>query len=769
MTMPLDRQRLTDDPALAGLDLCRALSDRTDEWLQGLFAAAIETQPDLDGRVALVAVGGYGRRELSPESDLDLLLVVPPREDVSALAQALWYPIWDEGVKLGHAVRTVKEALSLASTDLDTATSLLALRHVAGDLALTEELRTKATALWEKRARRWLGELSTSVRQRHASAGDTAFLLEPDLKDGRGGLRDVHAIAWAEQARSVMLEGDLDALAGSYEVLLAARVEQHRRTGRPGNVLLLQDQDAVADALGLGDADELMAEVSAAARTIAWRSDEVWERVDASLAGPVTHLLRRDRSLAEGVVLRDGRVHLTAAADPAVDPLLVLRVAVGAARTGARIDRGSLERLVADAPPLPFPWSEEARALFADIWLAGEGAIDVVEALDQRGLWVRLLPEWEPVRSKPQRNAYHTYTVDRHLCVAATNASKLVDQVDRPDLLVVGALLHDIGKGYPGDHTEVGIEVVDRIGRRMGFDPEDVAILVDMVRHHLLLPDVATRRDLTDDATIDHVAELVGTRQRLDLLAALTEADSTATGPAAWNSWKAGLVRQLAERVRHVLDGGRADEVTPTGELTDHHRALLAAGELAVEADGETLTVVAPDRPGLFSRVAGVLALHGLDVLSAEAHSDGSGMALEVLRVESPTGPIVNWEPVRADLERALDGRLALAARLAERARTYGRGDRHSPAVAQPDVRIHNDLTEDATVVEVVADDSVGVLWRITRAIAELDLDIRSAKVQTLGPQVVDSFYLVDSDGRKLTDDALLAEVARALRHTIET
>lgn len=763
MATTLDRDQLLASTELAGARWCRASSDLVDGWLAELFAAEVD---DPVG-VALLAVGGYGRAELSPQSDIDLLLLHAPKRDIAPVAERLWYPIWDQGLKLGHAVRTVKEALTLAADDLDTATSLLSSRRIAGDEGIAGELTHRATALWRKRSKRWLAELDRTVRQRHDRAGEVAFLLEPDLKDGRGGLRDVQAIHWAEQAERVMLEGDDAALTAAYETLLSARVELHRRTGRPGDRLLLEEQDAVARALAYPDADEMMRRLSASARRIAWTSDELWRRVRSSLRGPRNIRLSRDRPLATGVVLREGEVHLEAATDPAGDPLLALRVATAAAGRDARIERRSLDRLAEAAPELPDPWPDGARELLVELLLAGRPAIEVVEALDQKGVWERLLPEWAAVRSKPQRNAYHTFTVDRHLAETAANAAALADTVDRPDLLVVGALLHDIGKGYPGDHTEVGMEVLGRLGPRMGFPPEDVATLQELVRHHLLLPDIATRRDLDDDGTLRHVAAMVGTSSVLRLLHALTIADSTATGPAAWNTWKADLVAELVARTSHLLGGGAVEDVTTDSFPEAEQVARMADGRRTVEAADDVLTVVSPDRPGLFARVAGALALNGLDVIEANAYSDDEGMAIETFRVESSFGPVVSWDKVVADVEEALDGRLALRARLAERARVYARPSHLPTMSAEPSVVIDTAMSSSSTVVEVQAPDAVGVLYRITGAIAEMDLDIRSAKVATLGPDVVDSFYVRDRDGRKVTDQAHLAELERAILHAL--
>jgi [protein-PII] uridylyltransferase len=763
VTIAATRAQLAADDSLVGRALCDAWTSDVDGWLADLFAAA------LDGRdhrgVALVAVGGYGRAELSLQSDIDVLLLHAGRADIGELADRLWYPIWDARMKLGHAVRTVKEALALAADDLDTATGLLQVRHLAGDRSLTDELSRKAELQWRKRAKRWLAAMAARVRARHAQAGEVAFLLEPDIKEGRGGLRDVHALGWAQAARSILWETDHASLDEAYDTLLGVRVELHRRTGRPGDRLLLQEQDAVADALGYADADVLMRAVAHAARTIAWTSDDAWARIESSLVGPLGRA-RRARDLGGGLALRDGEVTIGDDVDVGADPALPLRAAAVAAGHGTQLDRRALARLAAEAPGPGSPWSRATRAALVDLLSAGPPAIVLLEALDQQGVWERYVPEWPRVRSKPQRNAYHRFTVDRHLWEAAVGAGALTGRVARPDLLVLAGLMHDIGKGEPGDHTDNGVRMLAAdIAPRMGLDHHDAGVLVALCRHHLLLADVATRRDIDDAATIEAVATAVGSREVLELLAALTEADSLATGPAAWSEWKAGLVRALVGRVDHVLDGGDARDVTdafPTAE----QQALLAAGEQAIRTAGDRLTVVTPDRPGLFNRVAGVLSLHGLGVLDAAVATE-EGWAVEVFRVESSFGPTFSWDRVVADLELALAGRLAVRARLADRVRTYGPRRLQQPAEAEPEVRFDLEASAEATVVEVHATDGLGVLYRITSALADIDLDIVGAKVQTLGPQVVDSFFVRAGDGGKVTDPAVLAEVERAILHAL--
>ena len=694
------------------------------------------------------------------------MLLHDKRVDVSAVADRVWYPIWDEGLKLGHSVCTVREALSLASDDLDTATALLSARHIAGDTRLCSDLAARAHEQWSNKAGRWLADLSARVDARHDDAGEVAFRLEPDLKDGRGGMRDVHALRWAESARRVLLHHDDGEIRAAYKVLLDARVELHRHTKRTSNVLRLQDQAAVADALGDASADALMRRVAGAARAIAWTSDDAWRRVRSGLAGPARRGAGRAMLVANGVALLDGEVHLDEA-ESARDPNSALRVAVAAATHHAAIERAALERLAEETEAPPEPWPEATRDLFVELLLTGRPAIPIIESLDHRGIWVRLLPEWSLVRARPQHNPYHRFTVDRHLLETVAVAAHHRELVHRPDLLVLGALLHDLGKGQGGDHTIVGMELAERIGRRMGFGEGDRELLVALVEHHLTLPDTATRRDLDDPATIQRVAEAVGSIERLRLLAVLAEADGRATGPAAWSTWKSELVMALVARVARQLGSDIPGPVESEDFPSAAQLARLEAGGQLIEVSNDEITVMTDDRPGVFSRVAGVLALRGLDVLQAVAYSTDTGRAVNRFRVTDPYRDETPWPRVIADLELVLEGRLALHARLAERADALDRGKRSHVPVRAASVAFDNEASKDSTVIDVEAPDVTGILYRITRALAELELDIRSAKVQTLGTHVVDSFYVRDRSGAKVTDENTLGEIERAILHGI--
>ncbi|HWJ61073.1 MAG TPA: [protein-PII] uridylyltransferase [Acidimicrobiales bacterium] len=751
------------DSELHGAAFSAAWRGTVDPWLASVFADAVAGAAEPDG-YALVAVGGYGRGDLAPGSDLDLLLLHRPTVDPQKVAEAVWYPIWDSGLKLGHAVRTVSGALTFAQDDLDTATALLTTRHLAGSEDLTATLAADALAQWRKRSKRFLGMLLASVASRQAQTGEVAFLLEPDLKDGRGGLRDIHALRWAELARPLLEEGDAEALAQAEAVLFDARVELHRATGRPIDRLVLQDQDAVGEALGM-TADELMAGIAHAARNVAWIADETWDRVGTSLATTISLLGWRSRERAPGMVVRDGQLTLEGSVDPANRPDLVLEAAAVAATKHARISRAALARLVERSPQPVEPWPEATRRRFVDLLLCGHDAIGVIESLDHTGLWERYLPEWAVVRNRPQRNAYHRFTVDRHLLETAANASTLVDRVDRPDLLVVGALLHDIAKGRPGDHTEVGMELIAEIGPRMGFDADDTSVLVDLCRHHLLLPDIATRRDISDETTVTLVADAVGDPSRLHLLAALTEADSLATGPAAWGTWKAELVRELVRRVDLHFEGGHQASLSTIEFPNADQAAVMKRGETVVETSGLTVTVITQDRPGLFARVSGVLAIEGLEVRAADAAAV-DGMAIEIFQVTSRFGSLIPWDRITDSLHAALAGRMAIEARLAARVRAYA-PKASRPDLPPPAVRFDDAASTTATVVEVHARDRIGVLYKVSRAFAEFDLDVRTAKIQTLGDLIVDAFYVTHTDGSLLEDPDLRAELERSLLHAV--
>ncbi|MGI5480391.1 [protein-PII] uridylyltransferase [Streptomyces lavendofoliae] len=783
------RLRLLRQEAPSGPPRRAALARLTDAWLAALHEAGAPPRG-----TALVAVGGYGRGELSPRSDLDLLLLHDGTVDpatVATLADRVWYPVWDLGLALDHSVRTPAEARRTASEDLKVQLGLLDARHLAGDLGLVTGLRAAVLADWRNQAPKRLPELDELCRDRAERQGELQYLLEPDLKEARGGLRD--ATALRAVAASWLADAPREGLAEARRTLLDARDALHLVTGRATDRLALQEQDQVAGALGLLDSDTLLRQVYEAARTISYAGDVTWREVNRVLrARSVRPRLREmlggkppvvRTPLAEGVVEMDGEAVLARTARPERDPVLPLRAAAAAAQSGLTLSLHAVRHLATTTRPLPEPWPAEAREQLVTLLGAGEATVPVWEALEAGGLITRLIPDWERVRCRPQRNPVHTWTVDRHLVETAVRASALTRRVGRPDLLLVAALLHDIGKGWPGDHSVAGETIARDVAGRIGFDPADARVLATLVRHHLLLVETATRRDLDDPATIRSVATAIGSPGTLELLHALTEADALATGPAAWSSWRASLVADLVRRVAGVLAGHAPPAPEPTAPGTEEERLAVEAlrtGEpvLTLHAEhpadatepepvGVELLIALPDQPGVLPAVAGVLALHRLTVRSADLRAidlptELGPAAVLVLnwRVAAEYGSLPQATRLRADLVRALDGSLDIASRLAEREAAYPR--RRGVTAPPPRVTVAAAGSSLATVIEVRAHDAPGLLHRIGRALETAAVRVRSAHVSTLGANAVDAFYVTDAKGAPLRAEEA-AEVARAL------
>ncbi|QWF82931.1 [protein-PII] uridylyltransferase [Amycolatopsis sp. CA-230715] len=732
---------------LGAAALRAALVDLYEFWLgKGAAAAGVDSA---EPGVALVAVGGLGRRELVPFSDLDLVLVHDGNPDVAKIADALWYPLWDARVGLDHAVRTPGEALKVANEDLRTAVGLLDARHIAGQPALTERLAAAARDQWRRTARKRLPELAESAKARWQRSGEIAQSAEPDLKHGRGGLRDfgiLEALALAQLTARPNEE-----LADAKRLLLDVRTEMRRELHRDRDVLSAPDAELVAAELGFGDRFTLARKLSGAGRAVSYA-------VDVALRSTVDD---RPRSrfgrkpsrtpLADGVVLHGNEVALARDAVPARDPGLLLRVAAASARSGKPIAHGTLRTLADSAPELREPWPVEAREALTELLGAGEGLVDAVEALDRTGLWARLFPEWGAVRDLPPRSPVHAWTVDRHLVRTCVEAAELTTTVARPDLLLLGALLHDIGKGRDADHSELGAAISAQVAARIGLSTSDVRLVSELVRHHLLLPHTATRRDIGEAATVARIVKTVGSDPvLLELLQALTEADSLATGPGVWTDWKAGLVATLVARCTEMMQGKGFSAPEP---LEPRYRELVGKavasghGEVLVSSEGKVATVVlaVPGAAELLAPAAGVLALHSLEVHTAVLRGHEGGRA-GIFTASPKFGSLPDTTLLREQFGRAVAGALALTQKLAAKERDYFSV---TAVKTTPKILWFDDETSGShtVVLELRAADRIGLLFRVAGAFRRCAAEVKWAKVATLGGVVVDSFAIAPRDG----------------------
>ncbi|WP_319446951.1 MULTISPECIES: [protein-PII] uridylyltransferase [unclassified Mycobacterium] len=741
-----------------------ALLDLNEFWLT---TKATEIGITATSGFAIVATGGLGRGEFLPYSDLDLTLVHDnmPRDVVTQVAELLWYPLWDANIPIDHSVRTVPEALQVAGEDISAGLAMIDARHIAGDSDLSALLVGGARRQWRTGIASRFDELVEHTHARWQRSGEIAHRAEPDLKNGRGGLRDVqllNALAIAQLADgypSRALSSPMGTLGDAHLSLLNVRTELHRVSRKGREMLLAQFADEIGAALHIGDRFDLARVLSDAARTISYYVDAGLRTAGNALPRRGFAALRRPvrRPLDEGVIEFGGEVILARDARPERDPGLILRVAAASATTGLPMAASTLSRLAAAAPELRTPWPRQALKDLLVMLAAGPATVTTVEALDRTGLWGRLFPEWGAVRDLPPRDVVHIWTVDRHLVETVSRASAFTTRVSRPDLLLLGALCHDIGKGRGGDHSVIGADLATQIGTRLGLWPSDVEVLSKIVRFHLMLPDTATRRDLQDPITIAAVVDaLGGDSTLLELLHVLAEADSLATGPGVWGDWKASLIGDLVRRCRLVMAGEPLPHPDP---VEPHHLSLASDGGVHVElvpADGAhvfQVTMIAADRRGLLSKAAGVLALNSLRVHSASVNSH-QGVAINTFVVSPHFGAPPPPELLRQQFVLALGGDLDVMGSLERRDRdaaatnTTRAGE--TPAAvpishvpAPPRVLWFGGASPSEFVVQIRSLDRPGLLARLTAVIERDGLDIGWAKVTTLGSSVIDAFGVV--------------------------
>ena len=791
-----------------GLWSARRRSEAVDTAVVELFQVA-----GAPAGVALVAVGGYGRSQQLPRSDIDLLLVHDGRDPdaVAAAAERLLYPLWDGGFEVGHAIRTRAECEEIARHRLDALTAMLDLRPIAGDAEQAAAVAEAITSLARRDVPGLAEQLRADQRAREERFGSAAHLLEPDLKSGAGGLRSIHVIRWLARLTDaeILRAADAGELDAAEEFLTRARSAIHLETSKRADRLTRELQPAIATGMGFVDEpgliadDGLMRTVFERARSVRWIGEGILDEITRSSAR----------------LPGDAPAQTPIRGAPSVLAALATQVEAGHRPPPELVD--AIDVASVDDPVV---WGDDVRDAFLRILRSGEPGLHALEALDRLGLLVRLIPAWAEIRCRPQRDPYHRLTVDTHLTATLARVVASIRSPDPDDPLAIdaterlapahdgvalGALFHDIGKTGEGGHVAIGAEVAERTLAHMGIPDEPRALASFMVANHLLLPDTATRRDLSDEHLILDVAASIGSPDRLAALYVLAAADAEATGPAAWTPWRQTLIRELVGKVQRVFDRGDmgpelagrlADRVDRLRELlgdrsdADVDRFVLEMPQgyfLTIEPEAaarhfQTISpslggnevrsastpsgkpdiyevlVVATDRPGLLSWIAGSLALSGLSIRTAQAFTTDGGAAVDLFEVQGTFEPEVSearWRSFRSTLRGAVQGRFSLERRVAQTQRHDPTLDLHAPI----SVTVDNDASDFSTVIEVGAPDRPGLLYDITSTLADLRLDVHLAKVATYTGRVIDAFYVRDAVGGKVTEAEKISEIETAI------
>lgn len=731
-------------------ELNEQLYFETNHWIEKLFNGI---SSDKSG-IALVGIGGFGRAELTIGSDLDLLLLHSANMSNSAseIAEKIWYPIWDSGVGLDHSVRTIEQTLKLAETDLRVLFGLLDMRLVAGDAELTQNLNDRVLQLWRKSFNKRLPEIFEADHRRQDSYGDLAHLQNPNLKESRGGLRDL--VTLSAIAKSWQVEVGLNSLQQAKRTLLNARSALHLVSGKSIDLLSQDYQAEVADKLGYRSTDELLKDIYKSARTISFSYQNAFRNASylTKKSGIFSGRSKARRPVADGVVVIDNQIQLAINHEPSHS--LLLRVAIAAAEHELGVNPETLKNLLASENT--FTWDDNKRELFLSLLASGPGLIESWEALDQVGAIDLILPQWQPIRFAPQRNSVHQFTVDRHLIQTVVEASKLTTSVARPDILLMAALLHDIGKARMEDHSVLGAQLAVEITEQMGFSRLDRELIGSLVRHHLLLAETATKRDLDDVSTIELVMKNVKSQYVLTLLHQLTIADAYATSSIASSNWRLKLIDQLVDLIKKSLTG---EGVVAEPDLRDDLEIDSHSIGISIQFDGNEYLIrtSVPDSPGVLAKVAGLLALNRLLVRAAKTKTIND-RAVSQWHIQPLFGETPSIDLLRSELNRVIQGSIDVAKLLKEREES---AILQSKIVAPPKV-VFPKVESRFTVVEVRAHDAPGLLYRIANQIAKQDLDIAAAIVSTLGATVDDVFYILNKNGEKLSSQQQ-AELSQAV------
>ena len=839
--------------------LVRAQSDLTDTLVTASLLIATKllhplANPTESERVAVLAVGGYGRAEMAPHSDVDLLFLTPWKITpwAESVIESMLYMLWDLRLKVGHASRTVKDCLRLAREDITIRTALLEYRFVAGHAPLAEDLGERLwNDLFRNTGPEFIEAKLAERAERHRRQGGQRYVLEPNVKEGKGGLRDLQTLYWIGKylhrvpspeglvAAGLFTQEEFETFARAETFLWAVRCHMHHVTKRATDQLTFDLQVLVAERMGYVDAggrravEHFMQDYFRHATRVGELTRIFLTELEARHAKPeasIKGLFRRKKRVRPGLKLVQGRIDVESASDFVADKLNLLRIFEEALRTGyllhpdaMRLIAANLNRIDDDMRSDP-----EAVQIFLDLLLMHGNPERALRRMNELGVLGAFIPEFEPIVAMMQFNVYHHYTVDEHTiqCISTLAqiergelieelpvASRiLADGVNRR-ILYMALFLHDMGKGRPEDHSILGAQIARRVAPRLGLSAEESETVEWLVRYHLLMSDIAQKRDLSDPRTVRDFAKAVKTRERLDLLTVLTVCDIRGVGPGTWNNWKAMLLRQLYRDTATALEGGleslnraqREDEAkralrdvltdwepkelraetarhyAPYWQgLTTETQAVFARllrglrdDEIRIDLhpevarDATRACFALADHPGIFSRLAGALALVGANVVDARTYTSKDGYATAVFWIQDVEGKpyeVAKLPRLRGMIDKTLNGEIKARDALKDRDKVR---KRESQFRFPTHIVFDNEGSEIYTIIEVDTRDRPGLLFDLTRTLAVNNIYIASAVIATYGAQVVDTFYVKDMFGLKLHTKSRQEALERKLRQAI--
>ncbi|MDH5528167.1 MAG: [protein-PII] uridylyltransferase [Nitrospirota bacterium] len=847
----LESVRAIHDEGAPGRKVLKLVTKLVDELLVSLYSDAVwrhmdSNRPTRTPGLALVAVGGYGRAELNPHSDIDILILFDPKAEktAAAVANEVLYPLWDLRLTVGHSVRTVADCVEIGQADLSAQTCMMESRLLAGDKELYDRFRREfAAKVVNKDVPAFLFQKAEEARGRHTRFGATVFLQQPNIKESPGGLRDIHYLIWIAYARygtgdlkqlvddGTLAEDDYRALTRAQALLWRIRNELHFAHGKRIDTLTFDEQLRIAEKFGYQDTGRQRGVERFMRRyyTLASQILDICSRfVDRATSRPLSQAITTmlfSRKVAPYFTLTNREIRVDPGKEEAFleDGPGILNLFHLAQIHGLRIHPDTMESLSHARLPGKSLRSRAAADVFLKILQWDSGMAETLKRLHRLRILGRIIPEFGRVDRLVTFSQYHKYTVDAHTLYALELTENLraesgvfadaYHEVRRKDLLHLAVLLHDAGKGRHRDHCEEGAELAAIVAQRMGLSERERDLLVFLVRQHLLMTHVGFRRDLSDPAVIARFVRDIETPERLKMLLVLTHVDIRAVGPDTWNSWKEGLLTELfgmaleilagrplvknkaatIARVRGLLAEKLGPEAVPwldatldrlpgrylLGNRIDeivHHLTLIrqlqnhtAQVEIVPGDEGHAeIVVCAYDNkvPGLFSRIAGTLTAKDLEVHDARITTFRDDVILDVFRVRDPTATGFvdhqRWARIRTALIEVIEGRVQVESLFAG---GHGRVDNEGVPFTntEPLVRIDNETSDSFTVIDVFAADRQGLLYILTRTLAEQGLSIFFSRIGTKADQVVDVFYVKDSNGGKIVEERDIRRIRAAL------